>query len=240
MSNKNGMFSPQLYARTCGFLYLYIIVAGIYAEMFVRSKLIVSSDAGATAANIMANEFVFRMGASGELLQLAFDVMIAVILYALLRQVDRNIALLAAFMRLSCDLVLAVASLGQFAALRLYAGTDSLAAFTTGQLNSLALLALKLHSDAYAVCLVFFGFACIALGFLIYRSTFLPRFIGVLMAVAGVGYLVNSFAKFLSPPLASMLFPAILMPAFVAELSLALWLIVRGVNVQKWQAGATR
>lgn len=230
----------QLYARICGVLYLYIIVVGIYAEMFVRARLIVPADAEATAANILANEFLFRLGASGELLQLAFDVAIAVILYALLRPIDRNIALLAAFMRLACDLVLAVASLSQFAALRLYSGGDALTGFQAEQLQSLALLALKLHGDAYAVCLVFFGFACIALGYLIYRSTFLPRVIGLLMGVAGIGYLVNSFAQFLVPALAPSLMPGILAPAFVAELSLSLWLIFRGVNVAKWTEKAAR
>ena len=91
---------PQHYARICGALYLYIIVAGIFAE-FVRSRLVVPADAAATASNIMANESLFRIGFSGELLHLAFDVAVAMILYALLRPVDRNVALLAAFMRLA-------------------------------------------------------------------------------------------------------------------------------------------
>lgn len=238
MTYKSDSMSPQLYARLAGVLYLYIIVAGIFAEMFVRAKLVVSGDADATAGKIIANEFLFRLGFSGELLHLAFDVVVAVILYALLKPIDRNIALLAAFMRLACDIVLAVASLSHLAALKLLAEADYLKAFTADQLHALALLVLKLHGDGYAISLVFFGFACLSLGYLIYRSGFLPRTLGVLMAIAGVCYLVDSFSHFLSPAFAAALFPGIFFPMFVAELALALWLTVRGVKVVIWDEKA--
>lgn len=234
MTRETVAQSPQRYARTCGVLYLYIIVAGVFAELFVRSKLVVP-DAATTAGNILAHESLFRLGFSGELLHLAFDVVVAVILYALLRPVDRYVALLAAFMRLACDLVLAVASLSHFAALRLLENSDYLHTFAPEQLRSLALLALKLHGDGYAISLVFFAFACLSLGYLIYRSGYLPRLIGVLMAIAGVCYLVDSFAHFLDPAFAATLFPPIFVPIFVAEVSLTLWLIVKGVNVAKWE-----
>ena len=239
MAQQTVSVSPQHYARLCGVLYLYIIVAGMFAELFVRSRLIVSTDAAVTASNIMANESLFRLGFSGELLHIAFDVVVAVILYALLRPIDRNIALLAAFMRFACDIVLAVASLSHFAALRLFADAEYLKTFTPDQLHTLALLALKLHADGYAISLLFFGFACLSLGYLIFRSGFLPRTIGALMAVAGVCYLTNSFSHFLSPAFAATLFPGLFVPIFVAELSLALWLTVKGVNVAKWEEKAS-
>lgn len=239
MTNRTVEISPQVYARTAGVLYLYIIVAGIFAEIFVRSRLIVSTDAAATAGNIMANESLFRIGFSGELLHLAFDVAIAMILYALLRPVNRNIALLAAFMRLACDIILATASLSHFAALRLLADAGYLTTFQPDQLHTLALLAMKLHGDAYAISLVFFGFACLSLGYLIFRSSYLPRTIGVLMVIAGVCYLIDSFAHFLNPAFAATLFPFLFVPMFVAELSLTLWLIVKGVNVAKWEERAS-
>lgn len=226
--------SPQRYARLCGLLYLYIIVAGMFAELFVRSRLVVSTDAAATARNIMANESLFRLGFSGELLHIAFDVVVAVLLYALLRPIDRNVALLAAFMRFACDVVLAVTSLSHFAALQLLADASYLKTFSSEQLDTLALLALKLHGDGYAISLVFFGFACLSLGYLIFRARFLPRTIGVLMAIAGVCYLINSFSHFLAPTFAATLFPGLFVPIFVAELSLALWLTVKGVNAEKW------
>lgn len=228
--------STQALARTCGALYLYICVAGAFAEMFVRSKLVVPGDAAATASNIVANELLFRIGFSAELLHLSCDVAVAMILYVLLRPVDRNIALLAAFMRLACLVILAAASTSHFAALHLLGDGSWLGALQADQQQALVLLALRLHADAYAIALVFFGFGCVALGYLIFRSGFLPRLIGALMAVAGGCYLFNSFAGFLDPPFAAKLFPAILVPCAIAEFSLALWLLVRGVNVQKWNA----
>ncbi len=236
--NSTAGRSPQLYARLCGILYLYIVAAGIFAEVFVRSRLIVPADAEATAGNILAQETLFRLGASGELLHLACDVGVAVLLYALLRPVDRYVALLAAFMRLVCAVVLAVASLSHFAALKLLADSPYLKTFSPEQLHTLALAALRLHGDAYSISLVFFGFACLALGYLIFRSGFLPRALGALMAVAGICYLVNSFSYFLAPHFAASLFPAILLPSFLAELSLTLWLIVKGVNRPKWEERA--
>lgn len=239
MTQQTVRMSPQHYARLCGILYLYIIVAGMFAELFVRSRLIVSTDAAVTASNIMANESMFRLGFSGELLHIVFDVVVAVILYALLKPIDRNIALLAAFMRFACDIVLAVASLSHFAALNLFADAEYLKTFTPDQLHTLALLALKLHGDGYAISLVFFSFACLSLGYLIFRSGFLPRTIGALMAIAGICYLINSFSHFLSPAFAATLFPGLFVPIFVAELSLALWLTVKGVNVAKWEEKAS-
>lgn len=230
--------SPQHYARLCGVLCLYIIVAGTFAELFVRSRLIVPTDAAATATNIMAKESVFRLGFSGELLHLAFDVVVAVILYALLRPVDRNIALLAAFTRFACDIVLAVASLSHFAALKLFEDAGYLKSFTPDHLHTLGLLALKLQGDGYAISLVFFGFACLSLGYLTLRSGFLPRILGGMMAIAGVCYLNSSFSHFLAPAFSASLFPGLFLPMFIAELSLALWLIVKGVNVARWEEKA--
>jgi len=236
MPQQTARMSPQLYARSCGVLYLYILVAASFAELFVRSTLIVSGDAAATAANIMTRESLFRLGFSGELLHLSCDVAVAMLLYALLRPVNRNIALLAAFMRLACDLILATASLSHFAALRLLAGSDYLKTFQPDQLNSLALLAMQLHGDGYAIGLMFFGFACLSIGYLAFRSGYLPRTIGALLVVAGACYLINSFAHFLDPTAGAVLFNAgILLPCFVAELSLTLWLLVKGVDVAKWE-----
>jgi Domain of unknown function (DUF4386) len=236
--NAPDRTSPRRYARICGALYLYIIVAGTFAEVFVRSRLIVPGDTAATAQNIRANETLFRIGFSGELLHLACDVAVAMLLYALLRPVDRNIALLAAWMRLACIVILAMSSLSHFAALRLLGGGESLRSFSPDQLETLAAFALRLHGDGYAISLVFFSFACLALGYLIYRSGYLPKAIGVLLLIAGVCYFVNSFAHFLAPAVGATLFPALFVPIFIAELSLALWLLVKGVDAAKWRARA--
>ena len=238
MTERTATMSPQRYARICGVLYLYIIVAGTFAELFVRSRLVERADAAATAGNIMANERLFRVGVSGELLHIACDVAVAMLLYALLRQVNRNIALLAAFMRLACDIILATASLSHFAALRLLEDAGYLKTFQADQRHSLALLAMKLHGDGYAISLVFFAFACLSLGYLVFRSAYLPKTIGVLLGIAGACYLVNSFSHFLNPGFAATLFPALFVPIFIAELSLTLWLIIKGVDTAKWEVRA--
>jgi len=211
-------------------------VAGTFAALFVRGRLVVSGDAEATARNILANETLFRIGFTGELLHLACDVAVAVILYALLRPVNRYVSLLAAFFRLAADLILAIASLSHFATLRLLGGSDYLKTFTPEQRHTLALLAMKLHGDGYAICLWFFAFACLSAGYLIFKSGYLPKAIGALLALAGVCYAINSLAHFLAPSFAAMLDPAIFLPIFVAELSLALWLVVKGVDAAGWEA----
>lgn len=103
----------------------------------------------------------------------------------------------------------------------------------------MAYTALRFHGQGYNVCLVSFGFTCLLIGYLICRSTFLPRILGVLMAIAGLCYLTNSFANFLSPAFARPLFPWILLPAFPGEFGLMLWLIVVGVNDQRWKEQAS-
>jgi hypothetical protein len=226
--------SARRQARLCGVLYLYIIAAGTFAEVVVRGTLVVPTDAEATARNVLANEGLLRLAFSGEFLHLAFDVVVAALLYALLRPVDRTVALVAALMRLACDVVLAAAGVTQLAALRLLHGGEPFAALPPGQRHALALLALRLHGDGYAISLVFFAFACLALGWLVLRSRYLPRALGALLAVAGVCYLATSFAHLLALGIAGSL-QALFLPIFVAELSLALWLLAKGVNAAKWQ-----
>jgi len=238
MQTNGGKIRPQLYARTCGFLYLYIFIAGIFAESFVRDRLVVPNDASATAANIVANESLFRLGFTGEYLHLACDVAIAVLLYALLKPVNAYLSLMAAFFRLTCDVILAVAGIVQFAALRLLGQGGYLSSFPPTQRHSMALLAMRLHGDGYAVCLFFFSFACLLGGYLIYKSTFIPQAIGVLLSIAGLCYLALTLSHFLSPHVANELSPGIFVPIFIGEFSLVVWLIVRGVNVPRWEARA--
>ena len=240
MQTDSDKIRPQLYARVCGFLYLYIFFAGMFAENFVRDRLVVATDASATAANIISNESLFRLGFSGEYLHLACDVAIAALLYALLRPVNTYLSLMAAFFRLTADIILAVAGIAQFAALRLLGQGDYLSSFQPTQLRSLALLAMRLHGDGYAVCLFFFSFACLLGGYLIYKSTFIPRAIGVLLAIAGLGYLTFTLIHFLSPHIAAGLFPGIFVPIFIGEFSLVVWLLLKGVNVPKWEARAAQ
>jgi Domain of unknown function (DUF4386) len=225
--------APQLHARVAGLLYLYIIAAGTFAEVFVRGRLVVPSDPVATARNIVANELLFRRAFSAEFLHLACDVVVTAILYMLLRPVNGTIARITAWMRLACIIVLATVGVAQMAALRLVTSPGN------EQFSALASLAMQLHHDGYAVSLVFFGFGCLTAGYLIFRSTYLPRTIGVLMAIAGACYVVNSFGRFLDAAFVSALFPALFIPIFIAELALSVWLVVKGVHAGNWEK-ATR
>lgn len=227
--------SPASYARIAGLLYLYIIIAGSFAQLYVRSTLVVPGDAESTANNILANETLFRIGFSGELLHLAFDVIIAVIFYRLFSSIDRTIALIAMLMRLSCDIILAVSSLSHFIALKLLSNSEYLNSMPPEQLRTLALLAMKLHGDAYAISLVFFSFACLSLGYLLSKSRYLPVTIGWLMTAAGILYFGISFIHFLDPVLSATVTSPLFVPIFIAEISLTVWLIVKGVDVEMWK-----
>ena len=235
MANHPVETSPQVYARTGGVLYLIIIVLGLFGEAFVRDKLIVSGDATATANNIMASQLLWRIGVAGNLVHLVCAVALTLIFYVLLRPVNKNLALLAAFFNLVSIAVEVLIKLDLFAVLFLLGGADYLKVFEPRQLHALAYLALKSHGYGFGISLVFFGFECLVLGYLIFKSGYFPRILGILMQIAGLCYLTNSFALFLAPTFADMIFPAILVPAFIGESSLCLWLIVKGVNVPKWK-----
>lgn len=227
--------SPQAYARIGGLLYLFIFVAALFGELFVRDRLIVSGDAEATVANILASETLFRAGIAGELLTGVCDVALAMILYVLLRPVSRNLALLAAFMRLTFVAIHSIAKLFELAAVTILGSGAYLKAFDPPQLHALAYVSLRLHGYGYGMSLIFFGGACIVLGYLVLQSGYLPKIIGAMLVLGGLGYLIDSFSDVLAAPFATKLFPWILLPAFVGELSLCLWLIIKGVDLPKWR-----
>jgi hypothetical protein len=231
--------SPQTYARTGGVLYLIIIVVGLFGEAFVRNRLIVSGDARATASNLRSMESLWRFHIAGELFLLICAVALLLILFVLLRPVSRDVALLAVFFNLVAIGVEAATTLSLVQALFPLGNAAYLKAFAPEQLYAMASLSLKLHSYGFGTSLIFFGCFCLVIGYLIFRSGYLPKALGVLMQIAGLSYLTNSFALVLAPAVANRLFPAILLPAFVAETSLCLWLLVKGVNVPKWQEQAS-
>jgi hypothetical protein len=223
-------------ARIGGILYLIIVVTGIFAEIFVRSKLIVSGDATATANNIMASELRFRMGFVSALIMLVCDVVVTLILYVLLKPISKNIALLAAFFRLVSIAVMGINLLHHLAALFPLGDKDYLKVFEPQQLHTLAYLSLKSYDYGYNISLVFFGFHCLLLGYLLFRSSYFSRTLGVLLVISGLCYLTNSFSWFIVPTFATKIYPVILLPCFVGELSLSFWLLVKGIK----QNSATR
>lgn len=226
---------PQYYARFGGALYLFVIVAAMFGESLVRGTLIVSGDATATAAKILEHEELFRAGLVSEMLTCICDVTLALILYVLLRPVSRNIALLGAFFRLAFVAIYGVAKLFEIAAL-VFLDSKSLTAFSSTQLQDLAYASLRVHDYGYGASLLFFGCCTVCVGYLIRRSLYLPRNLGSLLIVAGFGYVLFSLTQMQAPGFAGKwLFPWLLLPGFLGELGLSLWLLVKGVDRAKWQ-----
>lgn len=220
-----------------GAFYLLTIVAGVFAEVFVRGSVVVRGDAAATAANIIAREPLYRLGLAADLVMLVCYVAVTLIFRDLFKRTGAGLSLLAAFFSLVGIAVLAVNSLNHLAPLLLLGGSPYLSAFETNQLQALALASLGMHARGYNIGGVFFGVYMLLLGYLIFRSGFLPRTLGALMALGGLGFLFNSFASFLLPVLVARL-PDLGMLGGVAELALSLWLLAAGVNASKWQEKA--
>jgi hypothetical protein len=233
LTNRITETSPQVYARIGGVLYLIIIVIGFCSEFFVRDKLVVPADVATSANNIAASESLWRISIAGELILLVCAVALTLILYVLLRPVSKNLALLAVFFNIVEFPIEAVSKLGLFAALFLSGNADYLKAFEPHQLHALVKISLKLHDYGFGIDLVFFGCACLVYGYLLFKSGYFPRALGVLMAIAGLSYLVNSFTLILAPAYAGTIF-LVLVLALIGELSLCLWLMVKGVNLTKW------
>jgi hypothetical protein len=235
---RSAETSPQIYARIGGILYLFIIVASLFTEVYVRGSLLVR-DPDVTANNILSSETLFRVGLAGEMLTCVCDIVLAMILYALLKLVNRNLALLAAFFRVTFVGIYGVAKLFEIAALVVLDRTDYLKAFEPQQLHALAHMSLRVHSYGYGASLLFFGCCCVLSGYLIQKSVYLPGILGVLLLIGGLGYVVFSFAQMLAPAFAERaLFPWLMLPGFIAELGLALWLVVKGVDLPKWEERA--
>jgi hypothetical protein len=230
--------SPRALARLAGLLYLVIVVAGLFAELVVRAGVMESGDAAATAENILANEGLFRLGFVADLVMLLADVGVAVLFYVLLRPVSRALALLAMVLRLLMDAVLSVNLVNHLGALLMLDADGPLATVDPGQREALALMSLEAHQYGYLVALVFFGLHVAVLGWLFARSTFLPRTLGVLLGIAAVGYLVDSFMYFLIPDYEGALSPVALAPVLVAEVAVVGWLLVKGVDERRWTARA--
>jgi len=236
MSTTTTVFmAPQRYARAGGGLYLALIALGLFAEIS-RNSMIVSGDAAGTAARIVAGEPLWRAAIAAEFLTIVCALTLAMIYYVLLRPVSRELTILATFLRMVSLTVQTVAVFFLLAALYPLGAAPYLKAFTAEQQQVLARLAIRAHADGYGVALLVLGFCLLVHGYLIFTSTFLPRVLGLLIQLAGLSYLANSFALVLAPAIASRLFPLILLPAFVGELSLSLWLLVKGVDAGKWRA----
>jgi hypothetical protein len=216
--------SPRRQARIAGLLYLIVMAAGMFTEYVVLGSVIVPGNAAATAGRILASEPLYRLGFAADMIDYVLYGVVMVILYGLLKPVSRNLSLLAMVFGLLGTAIVAVVSLFYFAPLLLLQGVPEPAA--------LVLVSLRLRTIGYDVGLVFFAVHLIVLGWLVAKARFFPRILGWLLVLAGLCYLINSFAVFLVPAIHLPLY--ILAPAVVGEGAMALWLFVVGLNATKW------
>jgi len=214
----------SLELRISGLCYLAIIGLGLWSEAYVRGSLIVAGDAAATAQRITGHPQLWRLGLTADLLMQVLDLPVIVMMWRLLRPVNETLALTATGLNLVQTAVLVANRVQLLATLDLLTSPMIGAALAPGQREALAMLAVQLHGQGFGIGLIFFGFACVIRGTLIMHSGVIPRALGGLLTLAGLAYLVNSFALLLTPDFARLLFPAVLLPAFVGELALAIWL----------------
>lgn len=226
--------SPRFKARMAGVFEALEGTGSAGGQVVILGSLVVTGSAATTATNILAHQPLFWLGFASSLAAVGFHLVWAFLFYNLFKIVNKSVSLLATFVILVGCAIQALTALLYLAPLLILQGGSSLSAFTPHQLQALALVFLKLNAQAFDVYLVFFGLWCVLIGYLIFRSTFLPRILGILLAIDGVGWML-----FLLPPLANQLFPLIAVAAGLGEIPLMLWLLVVGLNPQRWLAQAT-
>ena len=226
--------TPRLKARIAGLFELLEGLTSGFGQVIVPGMLVVSGNAAATVANILAHESLFRLSILTALIGVACHIAWTFLFYELFKPVNRSLSLLAAFLGFAAIAIQASSSLFQVAPLIVMEAGKSVSAFNVDQLQALTFIFLRFSARAFNTYLAFFGIWCVLIGYLIFRSTFMPRIIGVLEAFAGLCWLT-----FLWPPLGHYLSPYNQVLSAPGELSLMLWLLVMGVNSQRWKEQAS-
>lgn len=226
--------SPLILARVAGFLYLIQAILGIFSLLYVSSSLIVSGDVAATTHNIMASESLFRLGIVSNILVPTVGILYVLVLYKLLKPVSKDITVLMVVLALLGVPIGVFNEFTQLGVLQLLSGADYLTVFTTAQLQALAYLFLRLHSYGISLTFIFSGLWLFPLGYLVFKSDFLPKILGVLLIIGGFGYLIDVFAEFLFS--GSNL--SIGLITGLSEIFFLLWLLIKGVNMERWKKRA--
>ena len=227
--------SPSAYARFAGVLYLVITVAAIFAHMVIPEQFIVTGNAAATAANIAANEATFRLGTVGsELIILLSEIVLAVVLYVLLKPVSKTLSLVAAVSRLAMTTIHGLNLLNYYFVFQLLKGGSLAIAFSPDQINALVTLFLDAHSIGFTIGIAFLVPHVLILGYLIVQSGYFPKVLGFLFIAAGIGYLFDATGLLLVSSYTAT--PGLIAAVIaLAEIAFPIWLLVKGVNMDRWQ-----
>lgn len=225
--------SPRVKARITGAFYLVTIIAGIFAQGFVSGRLIIDGDAAATAANILAHKGLFELGFTVYLVEMSCQIVFTVLFYELLKPAGKSVALVAVFIGLTGCVIKTISRLFYIAPLLILNGDHYLQVFSPDQLKALALVFLKVNDHGAALALLFFGLFALLTGYLIFKSTFLPRFLGVWSMLAGLGWMT-----FLYQPLGYSMFYYVAAFGLLGALAIIGWLLAFGVNEQRWKERA--
>ena len=235
MTERITQISPRSVARMAAVFSLLTILGGVFAQGLVSNRLIVSNNAAATATNILANKGLFQLSLSVFLIEMACQVAMTALFYVLLRPVSKSIAVVSAFWGLTGAVIKTFARVFYGAPLFVLGGSAVFSAFNAEQLQQLALVLLKINSLGTAVALPFLGLSTVLEGYLIFRSTFLPRWLGVLSMVSGAGWLAYFY-----PPLGYRVFYVVVLLALAVAAVKIFWLLVFSVNEQKWIEQASK
>lgn len=219
-------------ARMAGLFYLIYLITTIFADVSGRSKLIVYGDAATTASNIMAAEWIFRLSFVSDLVSAMFFLLAAWALYALLKPVNQNMASLFLVLNLGGVAVYSLNLLNQYAALLLVSGADYLKVFQAEQLQALAMLFLNLYHNGYWMSQIFFAAWLFPLGYLVFKSGFLPKTLGIILMIHCVGWMMTFLQFFLFPGLGFIVYLTYPL-GFISETGLTLWLLLMGAKQQK-------
>ena len=225
------------YSRFAGLFFVVSIVAGGFGEGYAPGALIAANDASATVANLQAHEMLYRLSFAAYLAEALCDIALAVIFYVLLKPVSRGLALMAAMFGVLSTALYAACEIFYFALPHLLlTGQPYLASFTSAQIATLTLLSFKLFNFGAGLFLIFYGTAWILRGWLMIRSGYFPKLLGALMIIGGLGFVARTLTSVLAPQFGSMYMLMLLIPGGVL---LALWLLIRGVDREKWCARLT-
>ena len=233
MKTNELNLSTKTLARTAGFFYLLIITAGLMSGMFVRGTLIDPTNAENTLNNIIQNESLFRLGFLGDLIMVLSDVMVSVLFYFLFVNVHKGLAIFAVVFRLLQSTVLGSNLINLFEPILMIQGADKMSTKQLTELSSDVMAQMQIFDYGYLISGVFFAVNCLLMGVLLYKSTDFPKVIGVMIFIAGLGYVFNSVASFITPSLIEISAMVMLFTAVIAELTFCAYLLIIGVRNNK-------